>query len=357
MSPDAKNVLAQIRDAKRRSQDVEGKSILIDRELGLHFRQLRDLLPGTYLKELAKLGYNPRVASRYMTLATHWPPERTPGSDILLQLPHDVQKLEWLCRLPLDRLEMLCQAMDLRTTGRPAVIAAVKRMLGLAEEDGTEAKPAPQPTLAAVRKKLDTFAVRLQTDLDQLSTPEKPQTLQDLEAIVAKLRGSLQPANDAAPSPAAVRADGLQEVEAARATGKKEPAEQEEPPETGGADDVSAATPEPTEEAEAEQPEETEDEEGAPASEGQDEDVLEPDRPDSATAKGQGGVRAREDGVQQPPPPRGTPSRGPRNLRPSPSAGSAPGRNAFQRGIAVRLHGVGAPRPPPPFQPTKSLRG
>ena len=74
---------------------------------------------------------HPRTARRLLKLgASRWGRENgTPGSAILEQLPVDLQRLEWLCRLSESQLSELMGAMDCKTESRKAVINAVKRIL------------------------------------------------------------------------------------------------------------------------------------------------------------------------------------------------------------------------------------
>ena len=74
---------------------------------------------------------NPRTARRLQELGeSHWGRENeTPGSKILEQLPTDLQKLTWLCKLSHEQLEDLLHCVDCKEEGRLVVINAVKAML------------------------------------------------------------------------------------------------------------------------------------------------------------------------------------------------------------------------------------
>ncbi len=85
----------------------------------------------TWGQQLKAIGLNPRVASRYLKIAEHWPAEiGLNESDLLLRLPLDLLKLEWLCRVPLDPLKDLLRQLDCKKATRSRVIAAVREALG-----------------------------------------------------------------------------------------------------------------------------------------------------------------------------------------------------------------------------------
>jgi hypothetical protein len=109
----------------------EGGIVASHIRLGHHLAALRTLAKKTWGSQLKAIGINPRVASRYLKIAQHWPNEiGLKESDCLTRLPVDLMKLEWLCRVPLDGLANLLGKLDCKKATRPQVIAAVREALG-----------------------------------------------------------------------------------------------------------------------------------------------------------------------------------------------------------------------------------
>src|SRR4051812_18437393 len=103
-------ILERVKENEKKAKSNEGASISNVIEMGRLFRELKAKAPRVWGRKLKQLGYHERVASRYLKIGESWPtPDQTPGSDLLAKLPSDVQKLEWLCRLPVDELERVCQ--------------------------------------------------------------------------------------------------------------------------------------------------------------------------------------------------------------------------------------------------------
>ena len=99
--------------------------------------ELRSLAKRTWGKQLKALEISPRVASRYLKIARHWPNEiGLNESDLLPRLPTDLLKLEWLCRVPVSQLAGLLGTLDCKKATRSQVIAAVREALG--EDPPTE---------------------------------------------------------------------------------------------------------------------------------------------------------------------------------------------------------------------------
>jgi hypothetical protein len=131
----------QLLDAIRTEQQSidrhEGDVIVCQIRLAAHLAELRQLANRTWGKQLKALGMSPRVGSRYLKIAQHWTPEiGLNESDLLLRLPTDLLKLEWLCRVPLQQLRELVTDLDCKKASRSKVIAAVRETLG--EEPSAE---------------------------------------------------------------------------------------------------------------------------------------------------------------------------------------------------------------------------
>jgi hypothetical protein len=123
-----------IRDIKTEQSKMaqkEGDIVSNLFRIGALINELQNAAGRTWTKQVQKLGYHPRAASRLQKIASSWQGEiGTLGSEILPRLPNDVQKLEWLCRLRREQLETLLARLDLKKVCRKEVTAAVKELLG-----------------------------------------------------------------------------------------------------------------------------------------------------------------------------------------------------------------------------------
>ena len=153
-------VLDKILKEKQKIDRREGDIVASLIRIGHHLTELRAAAKRTWAERLKTLGINPRVAGRYLKLAEHWPVEiGLNESDLLARLPVDLLKLEWLCRVPLERLGELLDQLDCKKASRSEVIAAVRAMLG-------ETPPAaPEPS---VTKFVDRCIRRLTTAVGRL---------------------------------------------------------------------------------------------------------------------------------------------------------------------------------------------
>jgi hypothetical protein len=99
--------------------------------IGVLLIELQSAAGRTWQRQVEKLGYHPRTASRLQKIALSWQGEiGTAGSEILSRLPTDLQKLEWLSRLSREQLGTLLAWLDLKKASRNEVTAAVKELLG-----------------------------------------------------------------------------------------------------------------------------------------------------------------------------------------------------------------------------------
>jgi hypothetical protein len=124
-------LLDKIRTERQKIDGLEGDVVACHIRLGVRLTELRMLAKGTWGRQLKAIDINPRVASRYLKIARHWPNDiGLIESDLLPRLPTDLLKLEWLCRLPLPRLGELLNELDCKKAARSQVIAAVREALG-----------------------------------------------------------------------------------------------------------------------------------------------------------------------------------------------------------------------------------
>ena len=124
-------LLDEIRREQQKIDRYEGNIVASHIRLGHHLAELRALAKRTWAKQLKTIGISPRVASRYLKIAQHWPDQiGLNESDLLPRLPTDLLKLEWLCRVPQAQLSDLLTKLDCKRATRSQVIAAVREALG-----------------------------------------------------------------------------------------------------------------------------------------------------------------------------------------------------------------------------------
>ena len=163
-----KKLVNEILKEQQKIDRYEGDVVASHIRIGSHLTQLRLLAKNNWAKQLKTIGISPRVASRYLKIAQHWPSEiGLSESDLLPRLPPDLLKIEWLCRVPQAQIGDLLDKLDCKKANRPQVIAAVRAALG---ED-----PPPkdeQDVMKFVRRFID----RLVKTVDRL-----PETFPELE--------------------------------------------------------------------------------------------------------------------------------------------------------------------------------
>jgi len=118
-------VLSLIDVIKAKSQSIalgEGNLVELVIDVAKDFAALQQQCKRKWLKELRKLDYHQRVSYRYAQIGKSWwcDPSGPLGSTLAQQLPYDLQKLEWLSRLPKADLEELLKDLDPK---RRAVLA------------------------------------------------------------------------------------------------------------------------------------------------------------------------------------------------------------------------------------------
>jgi hypothetical protein len=180
-----KKLVNEIVKERQKIDRCEGDVVAAYIRIARHLADMRQLAKKGWAKQIKAIGMHPRVADRYLKISQHWHDEiGLSESDLLPRLPPDLLKLEWLCRVPLDRLREMMKAFDCKKATRPQVIAAVREVLG----EGPAAKAEPD-----VNKFVERSLNRLTKMIDRLnetfSKPEKQKQARDL--LAAGLQGIL----------------------------------------------------------------------------------------------------------------------------------------------------------------------
>jgi hypothetical protein len=160
----------------------EGDIVASHIRLGHHLAELRALAKKTWAKQLKSIVISPRVASRYLKIAQHWPDQiGLNESDLLPRLPTDLLKLEWLCRVPRAQLPDLLTKLDCKKATRSQVIAAVREALG--EAPPNEGEPDVEEFIERLIQKVMDVVARLE---DKFHVREQQDRAREL--LVAGLR-------------------------------------------------------------------------------------------------------------------------------------------------------------------------
>jgi hypothetical protein len=192
----------------------DGKIVLSLVEIGRLLVELQQHVKKTWSKDVKALGYSPRAASRLQQLGASW----WAGNGLLEavsldQLPTDVHKLEWLCRLGKEQLAEFLGRTDCKALSRTKAIEAVKEVLGL-HKDKEELAPE-----AVLVKTVEQFVRRLTAKIeDWQQGGSAPQARQQVRGALDHAFEELRQALD---SPAA-------ETAGAEDGGEAEPTEEEE---------------------------------------------------------------------------------------------------------------------------------
>ena len=182
-------MLDKILKEKQKIDRHEGDIVASLIRIGHHLAELRAAAKRTWAERLKTLGINPRVAARHLKLAEYWPIEiGLNESDLLARLPVDLLKLEWLCRVPVERLGELLDQLDCKKATRSEVIATVRAMLG---------ETPPAPSEPSVTKFVERCIRRLVTAVDRLqetfpAAAEQAQARELLEIGLNQVLESLQ---------------------------------------------------------------------------------------------------------------------------------------------------------------------
>ena len=148
--------------------------------IGVLLTELQSAAGRTWTKQVQKLGYHQRTASRLQMIGSNWHHQiGTLGSAIMQHLPNDAQKLEWLCRLRRDQLGELLSKIDCKKASRGEVAAAVKDALG--EKTTTQASRSNTP------KVIDRLLARIVTAIgDWQQTDYDLETSDQLSSVIVR---------------------------------------------------------------------------------------------------------------------------------------------------------------------------
>jgi hypothetical protein len=185
----------RIQALDRKIRQGETANVRLVVEQGRLVVDLKKQVPFSWLDKLSKIGIHERVARRYLTIGECWPTDdRTPESDLLADMPYDLLKLEWLCRLKLEDLAVFVRTCDCRTEPRGILIKRVQRMLGQAPSDPVEGAPG----LAPLRKESDAYVRRVLKAAESLDQDQRQELAKDVESRFVQLRQALQAVEEAA---------------------------------------------------------------------------------------------------------------------------------------------------------------
>jgi hypothetical protein len=203
MTPDIKLVIEKITAEKRRIAENEGNLVLNAISMGKHFAELKSLCPRRWLRELDELGFSPRTASRYLQLGTSWWANQTPRSDVLSQLPVDLHKLEYLCRLSSEQLVQFLKIVDCKDCNRSELITMVLRLLG---ERRQASKPAAKKNVDLILKEWDRYVCRTLEAIEELgpdaaSDEIRAKLTEGLHSKFAEVEDMLNPVEEEAQPP------------------------------------------------------------------------------------------------------------------------------------------------------------
>jgi hypothetical protein len=129
-------LVAAILELKRQKHRCEAEMVAQTIMMG---RLLGELKLRTKVKEwgrqLGALELHPRIVSRLLRIGA-WGRRIGLNESDLYKLPHDPLKLERIAALDRDQLDRLYGMIDCRQASRPALIAAIKRIVGDEEPAG-----------------------------------------------------------------------------------------------------------------------------------------------------------------------------------------------------------------------------
>jgi hypothetical protein len=192
-----KTLVSEITKEQQKIDRHEGNVVACQLRIANCLAQLRVEAKKTWAKQLKAMGMSPRVASRFLTIARHWPAEiGLNESDLLPRLPTDLLKLEWLCRVPQDQLGDLLTNLDCKKATRSQVIAAVREALG--EDPPPQAEPDAEKFVQRLIVKLMNSVERLG---DKFHQPEQQDHVRGL------LAAGLQQVQDALQAPVVLPKD------------------------------------------------------------------------------------------------------------------------------------------------------
>jgi hypothetical protein len=174
-------------DRKMRAGETANVRLVI--EQGRLLVELKKQVPYSWLDKLSQIGIHERVARRYLTIGECWPTDdRTPESGLLEQMPYDLLKLEWLCRLKPEDLGAFVRTCDCRTEPRGSLIKRVQRMLGETPSDSGKDAPGLDP----LRKESESYVRRMLKAAESLDDNQRQELAKEVEAKFLELQQALR---------------------------------------------------------------------------------------------------------------------------------------------------------------------
>jgi len=198
MTPTVPFWLEQI---KSKSQAIAlGEGSLVEKVIALahDFNELYLVCKRKWLKELKKLGYHPRMAFRLRQIGEScWTDPNGPiGSTLIQQLPYDLHKLEWLCRLSKEDLEELLKDLDPQKESRSRVIHAVQRRLGLKAPSAKAAKITPPALFKKWQKYVGSTLDSIEALGDEAALEVRKDLARQMEEEFFEIQDALDPSSD-----------------------------------------------------------------------------------------------------------------------------------------------------------------
>jgi hypothetical protein len=186
-------VLADIQVEQGKIGGNEANSVHAMLRIADYLAALRVMARKTWAKQLKKVGISPRVAARYLKVASTWLTRiglNESDLELVANLPMDLMKLEWLCRLDRSVLEDLLSRVSAKHTSRTKIIEAVCEALG---QDPPTKKP---PSI----KKLFERVIRGLAEIGEVL--EGLRDNEDCDQLCARLQEALGQIQEALPATA-----------------------------------------------------------------------------------------------------------------------------------------------------------
>jgi hypothetical protein len=127
----SKDLINHVKTGKNEFDICEGFTVAALFQLFALLDKLRKQVGRGFKKWVIALGFNYRVALRYAALGKSPLATSALTASDLDQLPSDLFKLSWICRLNAPQLAELFWVVNPKTESRKKVVAAVKEILGL----------------------------------------------------------------------------------------------------------------------------------------------------------------------------------------------------------------------------------
>ena len=176
-------LIDQIRRLDRRIDEADARAADAMIRKGQALSELKSAAGRGWREALGRLRIHTRVANRLIRIADWAHDLGLLESDLVNALPHDALKLEALTKLDLDGIRRLRgRGVNLRATPRPAVVKAIKELLGAAPMPAARDDPGSQS------KALDKLIRRLIALLQQAEDGTKERMLNQLTDAFGGLR-------------------------------------------------------------------------------------------------------------------------------------------------------------------------